>query len=423
MIPYGLKIAWFALSLSGLLGCWVIFLSVSRVVGSYWGPMLYCVGCTVFEGVFCLGLIWRMNPSLMPPGFCTAQTILISFANLFMTGVVMSFSLGTTRTVFKPKTWGHDCKSFLAWRNIYLIPLAVLPIIGSIVYVSILVKYHAAQPSEDMHCDATHPIWVRFFSYAGTPLLLALPCLYLSFKSIIRTIKTNRHLHRSRPSQSNRNFKGNSLTQRTLRSQSRLSHPTRKMLARIPREFQSTPKRMPPRLASLSSCPSLGSETEGQPSIPSPVSSSFPTFANPSDPRIPLPPNKEEPPDSNYPPIPKDSSVQRRQESQDSSLSEDNDKVSALEWREGSNTPRAASQVRFDKVNEGENGVLAGDYNSDAESQNTPTPFDGIFWFCYLQSMFNYHEYQGFHTNLRSLSLRVYHLSFGGWYYFSLHFQ
>ncbi len=39
---------------------------------------------------------------------------------------------------------------------------------------------------------------VRFFGYAGTPLLLAVPVLFFSINSIVRSLKTSRHIQRSR---------------------------------------------------------------------------------------------------------------------------------------------------------------------------------------------------------------------------------
>ena len=74
LLPFSLKVVWFCLSLSGmsrprvticggvlnffslgLLSCWVAMLAFGHALGAYELPLLYCIGCTLLEGSFCLG--------------------------------------------------------------------------------------------------------------------------------------------------------------------------------------------------------------------------------------------------------------------------------------------------------------------------------------------------------------------------------
>ncbi|KAI0076509.1 hypothetical protein K474DRAFT_1225883 [Panus rudis PR-1116 ss-1] len=77
MLPLGLKVSWFVLSLLGLVSNWVAFIAFARALRPPWLPIVYCTASTVLQISFCLGFIWRMRPSIMPRGFCAAQTVLI----------------------------------------------------------------------------------------------------------------------------------------------------------------------------------------------------------------------------------------------------------------------------------------------------------------------------------------------------------
>ncbi|KAJ7881932.1 hypothetical protein B0H13DRAFT_2344866 [Mycena leptocephala] len=83
MLPFGLKLAWFALSLSGLFGCWAVLLPLAWAIQSYWGPIAYAAGITALEGLFCLGLVWRMDPTKMPQAFCLVQVLGTGLATFF----------------------------------------------------------------------------------------------------------------------------------------------------------------------------------------------------------------------------------------------------------------------------------------------------------------------------------------------------
>jgi len=197
MLSYSFKILWFVLSFSGMLGCWAVLIAFAHAVETYWAPIVYCIGVTILEGMFCLGMIWRMDPFLMPKSFCIAQTVLMGFSTFLLTGVSTAFSLATSLCVSKPKAWGDNGKGALRWRTRYLFPIVVFPLLASTIQIVVVLKLHAAQPSNELHCDASAPVWVRFLSYAGTPFLLSLPCFYLSVMSAIRVFRTHSHLRRS----------------------------------------------------------------------------------------------------------------------------------------------------------------------------------------------------------------------------------
>lgn len=87
----------------------------------------------------------------------------------------------------------------LRWRPALLSLLAGFPVAAFVAYIVVALRFGAIQPFNDMHCDATRPIWcddlthskkylvssylvhrVRLLSYAGVPLLLAVPSFLLS---------------------------------------------------------------------------------------------------------------------------------------------------------------------------------------------------------------------------------------------------
>ncbi|CCM04739.1 uncharacterized protein FIBRA_06928 [Fibroporia radiculosa] len=78
-----------------------------------------------------------------------------------------------------------DLRQALKWRTSLLLLVVGFPSAFSIVYIVLAVKLHAIQGTSNMHCDATNPIWVRLFSFAGVPLLLAVPSLILTLTCAI----------------------------------------------------------------------------------------------------------------------------------------------------------------------------------------------------------------------------------------------
>ncbi|KAJ6631162.1 hypothetical protein B0H10DRAFT_1773376 [Mycena sp. CBHHK59/15] len=213
MLPFALKIVWLVLAVLGTIICWAMLSAFGAAVGSRWAPLCYCLALTVLEGMFCLGMIWRMDPFLMPRAFCIAQTILMEVSNFCVAGICMTFNLSTSLFVLKPKTWGNvdQCvwrhvfrlranaqRRAFKWRTIYIFPLIVYPLFSSIVQIALILKYNAIQPTDDMNCDASDPLWIRLIGHASPAFVLLVPSLYLAVKSVIRVMRTLNHLERSR---------------------------------------------------------------------------------------------------------------------------------------------------------------------------------------------------------------------------------
>ncbi|KAJ7443575.1 hypothetical protein FB451DRAFT_1295620 [Mycena latifolia] len=220
MLHVGLKLAWFALSLSGSRGS-----SLDNL--SYWGPIAYAVGITALEGVFCLGLVWRMNPASLPRAFLTsyssAQVPHHWVGCLFLIGVLAAITTATAFYVAKPKQWGQDDNAVLPWRYYYLLPMLLFPLLASAVQVTFVVFFDTFDRGADgLNCVA-HPLWIQFLGYAGTPFLITVPCLWLSSVSVFRVIRTHKHIRRARRSV---NFEV--LDHFTIRPQRRKSPPALK---------------------------------------------------------------------------------------------------------------------------------------------------------------------------------------------------
>ncbi|KDQ60192.1 hypothetical protein JAAARDRAFT_32574 [Jaapia argillacea MUCL 33604] len=198
MLPFPLKLVWFIFSLSGLFGCWIVLWAFAQSAQVFWSPLLYCLGVTLLEGVFCLGMVWRMDPFLMPRAFCQTQVVVISFGACLMTGVAASYTIGTTLSLLRPSRKADSTHLSLSWHLPYLLLVAVYPLLASAAQVAAIVKLDAVHPSDGLQCDATHPIWVRLLGYAGAPLLLSIPGLVLSAVTAVRLFKAQKLLPRTR---------------------------------------------------------------------------------------------------------------------------------------------------------------------------------------------------------------------------------
>ncbi|KAI0053199.1 hypothetical protein FA95DRAFT_939824 [Auriscalpium vulgare] len=196
MIPFAFKIVWFVFALLGIPASWLVLIPFAGVTGVYWAPILYCLTITVLEGSFCLGMIWKMDPYRMPHAFCVVQSVLIAVCSHVLTGICACLTWATYTTVFKPRPVHQANEPPLAWRHVYLFFVAGFPVASSTAYIVLVLKLNAVQPSDDMHCDATSPLWPRVFSYAGAPLLMSLPCFIFSTLTAIRVFKAHIHTRR-----------------------------------------------------------------------------------------------------------------------------------------------------------------------------------------------------------------------------------
>jgi hypothetical protein len=102
-------------------------------------------------------MIWKMDPFQMPKWFCLAQTIVIAFGAFLLTGVCTTLAVATTRAVYRPS----EIRDFrtLGWRPSYWLILGVFPACASAVQITVLIKFDATKPSDDLHCDASNPMW------------------------------------------------------------------------------------------------------------------------------------------------------------------------------------------------------------------------------------------------------------------------
>ncbi|KAI0065274.1 hypothetical protein BV25DRAFT_1774186, partial [Artomyces pyxidatus] len=198
MQSFALKTVWFVLAVLGIPATWIVLLPFSSVIGVRWAPMLYCISITVLEGIFSLGMIWKMDPYRMPHAFCVTQAVLIALAAHVLTGLLACFTWATFMAVFKPHSI-HTTATYvrsLAWRNVYIIFVGLLPALASTAHLVIVLKLDAVQPTDDMHCDASYPLWPRVLSYAGAPLLISVPCFVVSIFTAVRVVKVHAEARR-----------------------------------------------------------------------------------------------------------------------------------------------------------------------------------------------------------------------------------
>ncbi|KAJ2933043.1 hypothetical protein H1R20_g4018, partial [Candolleomyces eurysporus] len=127
-----------------------------------------------------------------------AQSVSIALGTFIMTSIVCTFSYMTNQIVLKPKTWANCNHRAFAWRPVYVLPTVIFPAAALAAHVALVVKLRAVQPATEFYCDSSSPQWVRFLSYAGTPLLLSIPSLFLSIKTVLLVNATNRHIQRAR---------------------------------------------------------------------------------------------------------------------------------------------------------------------------------------------------------------------------------
>ncbi|KAN0085942.1 hypothetical protein V8E55_007076 [Tylopilus felleus] len=198
MLPFALKVIWFCLSSTGIIVCWIVLGLFSRAIGSYWWPMLYSIFATLLQGIFCLGMIYDMNPYQMPKAFCIVQTFVIYYAAWSITGVCAAFTFATSSSVLWISTTKGPAASALAWKNKYYFPIFVFPLACLSISVPVLLSANAIQPTDDLHCDASHPEWGRFLGYAGFSMILTIPCFFLSAAAARRVYQLQNDIQRCR---------------------------------------------------------------------------------------------------------------------------------------------------------------------------------------------------------------------------------
>ncbi|KAK7683204.1 hypothetical protein QCA50_013877 [Cerrena zonata] len=188
MLPFGLRIAWFTLSLSGLLSSWVALPAFISHAQSLWLPVLYSIANTVLQGMFCLGMIWKMDPSLMPHAFCEAQTALIHAAWTSIAGVcLLSTSSAAKFAHTGPLQWFPFLNRYDT--HIRIIFLGVLPALVFVLQLAILSGLNVDIAADGVFCDASNPAWVRLLGYAGIIPFIAIPSLCLSAAALVLALR------------------------------------------------------------------------------------------------------------------------------------------------------------------------------------------------------------------------------------------
>ncbi|KAI0764870.1 hypothetical protein C8Q74DRAFT_1206177 [Fomes fomentarius] len=183
MLAFGFKAVWFSLSLTGFLSSAATLPAFADAMEGYLIPILYTSTNFVLQGFFCLGMVWKMNPIEMPRAFCVAQPSLLGFAWLCMTAITTVLALSTSYAILRPAggmpATPAYIRSQLRWKPWCLV-MAVVPLTAFLAYLILLLRFDAVQPAEGLNCDAMDPVWVRLLTYAGVPLLLALPSFFLT---------------------------------------------------------------------------------------------------------------------------------------------------------------------------------------------------------------------------------------------------
>ncbi|VDC07392.1 unnamed protein product [Peniophora sp. CBMAI 1063] len=199
-----LRVVWFILTLTAIPASWLVLIPFSMATGVWWAQTLYGLVVTFMEGIFALGIIWLMKPMNMPRAFCLAQAIIPAIGSYLLSGICACLTYGTYAIVANPtKVSPNDRRpgSPLAWRPIYIIFVGIWPLLATITFLVVSLKYDAFQPTEDLHCDVTRPLWPRVFSYAGAPLVVAVPCLGLSVITARRIVAVSAQARKLRSQQ------------------------------------------------------------------------------------------------------------------------------------------------------------------------------------------------------------------------------
>ncbi|KAH9916724.1 uncharacterized protein BXZ73DRAFT_53622 [Epithele typhae] len=196
MLAFGIKVAWFSLSLAGLLGSFTALPAFAQALDGYLIPILYFLYNLVLQALFCLGMIWKMNPAEMPHGFCILQPILMGVSWNSLVSLTAWMSITLSLSIFRAS---GDVLSYTRryrqWRWTYML-FGLLPLAALVAYIILALKFGAIRQADGMNCDANDPVWVRLLSYAGAPLLLAFPSLLMVTSATFRLyIRTSYHRH------------------------------------------------------------------------------------------------------------------------------------------------------------------------------------------------------------------------------------
>ncbi|KAI0341468.1 hypothetical protein BDW22DRAFT_306972 [Trametopsis cervina] len=189
MLPFGWKVVWFVLSVSGLLSSWIVLPIYQRLfLVPIWMLVLYGTANTVLQVIFDIGLAWKMDPLRMPHAFCIAQSSLTHTSWSALAGLCTIMSISTASVVLKHSQLN---KAFVIASSIpsriFLTLLFPATIFG--LNLGLSLRFDAIQPTHTLGCDVTQYIWIRLFGYAGTSLILVIPSFFLSCFTATRLMR------------------------------------------------------------------------------------------------------------------------------------------------------------------------------------------------------------------------------------------
>ncbi|KAJ7134153.1 hypothetical protein C8R46DRAFT_1326189 [Mycena filopes] len=286
MLSFAFKLVWVIVTALGTLLSVVTLAVFGFLVGRPWAPLAYGFALATYQTIFCLGMIWRMDPLRMPREFCVAQAILMNLGIYMLGGLGMVLSVGTTLLAIKPKRWGDISRAF-QWRAIYLLPVVGYPLIATTVYTTLVLKYDAIEAVPGLACDVAHPPWIRVLSQTLPAALLVLPAVWLSIISWRHVDHAAKHAERARRDD-------HEITRQMRRDRQNSGHP---MASSFNRLSAPPPAALPPTTRTGGGGFRVGFFGQQQPrrapspdrdsvsvrSVRSTASSSFPTFAPPDD--------------------------------------------------------------------------------------------------------------------------------------------
>ncbi|OSX63469.1 hypothetical protein POSPLADRAFT_1065711 [Postia placenta MAD-698-R-SB12] len=209
MLPFALRVAWVVLSATGLLCSLVGSPRFVSALGGLWIPIAYGIANVTLQVVFCLehihpvvstvGMIWHMNAYIMPLTFCVAQAAFKALAWFVMTSLCATMTITTSVAILRAQgarvLSELEIQKALRSRVAFLSLVIGFPAVAFTAYIAVSSRLHAVRNYVDMTCDASDPLWVRLLSFAGLPLLLAIPSFVLSCTCVICLLSTRQRFH------------------------------------------------------------------------------------------------------------------------------------------------------------------------------------------------------------------------------------
>ncbi|EMD31885.1 hypothetical protein CERSUDRAFT_68987 [Gelatoporia subvermispora B] len=214
----------------------------------------------------------------------------------------------------------------MRWRFVYSLILLIFPALALVAFVIVSVKLDAIRPFDSITCDVSHTVQIRLLSYAGFPLIFAVPSFLSTCVTAMRLYQSQLHSRRGPyfpppldnftplpTRRQNRRPKRSSATLETLAS-STLDHhshfPDTEIRTRTPGLPLDSTLVAPPVPAITVSA--LSVSTHAITTLPNTVSAAHPLFSPGRAPSLIAERRQYHLPFSWKPPIPRSSSESRR---------------------------------------------------------------------------------------------------------------